>query len=390
MKVTIEEVRGKRQLKQFIHFPEKLYKGNPNWVPALIADEYAALGPGNPSLEFCESACFLARDEKGEIVGRVAAIINHKANEQWNTRTVRFGWIDFIDSLEVCKALTDTVADWGLKRGMTTIKGPLGFTDMDKEGLLVEGFENMSPFTCIYNYPYYGEYLEAVGFVKDTDWIQRLVTLPPEPPEFFRLAEVVEQRYGLHIFRPKNRKELKSKAVELFHVLNAAFVNIYEFSQLTEKQINLYINQYFPLVNKDFICMILDKNEKVVGFAITVPSIAKAIRKSRGRLFPFGWIRILWALNHNKLVEAMLVGAAPENQGNGANVMILKDMQLVAMKYGIRKMITNPQLETNTRAISMFGKYYEMEPYMRRRCYVRSTAAASVSSSGESSASAKG
>ena len=371
MKIKIETVRTRRQLRQFILFPEKLYKGNPNWVPALVGDEFNTLGPKNPAREFCESEYFLARDEEGNIVGRVAAIINNKANKQWDARTVRFGWIDFIDSLEVCKALIDAVSAWGRSKGMTTIKGPLGFTDMDKEGLLVEGFENLSPFTCIYNYPYYGEYLEKCGFSKDADWIQRLVTLPPDPPEFFRLADVVEQRYGLHIFRPKNRKELKSKAVELFHVLNAAFANIYEFSQLNDAQINLYINQFFPLVNKDFICMILDKDEKVVGFAITVPSIAKAIQKARGRLFPFGWFYILRALRHNNLVEAMMVGAAPENQGNGANVMILKDMQLIAMKYGITKMITNPQLENNFKAITMFGKYYEMEPYRRRRSYIK-------------------
>lgn len=371
MKITIETVKNRRQLRRFVLFPEKLYKGNPNWVPAFVSDEMKTFSPANPSLEYCQYDCFLAKDENGTIVGRVAAIINPKSNERWNARTVRFGWIDFIDSVEVCSALVGAVADWGRQRGMDTIKGPLGFTDMDREGLLVEGFENLSPFTCIYNYPYYGKHLEACGFRKDTDWIQRLVTLPPEPPEFFRLAEVVEQRYGLHIFRPKNRAELRSKAEELFHVLNAAFTNIYEFAPLSDREITDYINQYFPLVNKDFICMILDKDEKVVGFAITVPSIARAIQKVRGRLFPFGWIRVLHALYHNNIVEAMIVGAAPEHQGNGANVMILKDMQLIAMKYGIRKMITNPQLETNVKALSMFGKYYEMEPYMRRRSYIK-------------------
>ena len=371
MKITIETVKNRRQLRRFVLFPEKLYKGNPNWVPAFVSDEMKTFSPANPSLEYCQYDSFLAKDENGTIVGRVAAIINPKSNERWNARTVRFGWIDFIDSVEVCSALVGAVADWGRQRGMDTIKGPLGFTDMDREGLLVEGFENLSPFTCIYNYPYYGKHLEACGFRKDTDWIQRLVTLPPEPPEFFRLAEVVEQRYGLHIFRPKNRAELRSKAEELFHVLNAAFTNIYEFAPLSDGEITDYINQYFPLVNKDFICMILDKDEKVVGFAITVPSIARAIQKVRGRLFPFGWIRVLHALYHNNIVEAMIVGAAPEHQGNGSNVMILKDMQLIAMKYGIRKMITNPQLETNVKALSMFGKYYEMEPYMRRRSYIK-------------------
>ncbi len=370
-KIEIETVRTRRQLRQFILFPEKLFKDNPNWVPALVDDEFKTLGPGNPAMEFCESEYYLAKDAGGQIVGRVAAIINHRANSHAGEKIVRFGWIDFIDSFDVCKALIDAVAAWGRAKGMTSIKGPLGFTNMDKSGLLVEGFENMSPFTCIYNFPYYGEYLERCGFSKDVDWIQRLVTLPEDPPEFFRLADIVEQRYGLHIFRPKNRKELKSKAEDLFRVLNAAFANIYEFCPLTDAQVQLYINQYFPLVNKDFICMILDKEENVVGFAITVPSLAKAIRKSRGRLFPFGWIRILHAMNHGHLVEAMMVGAAPEHQGNGANVMILKDMQLIAMKYGITKMITNPQLEDNIKAITMFGKYYETQPYMRRRCYVK-------------------
>ena len=253
--LTVEPIRNRRALRQFITFPEKLYKENPNWVHALHSDEYDALGDKNPALEFCERALYLARRD-GEIVGRVAAIVNGKANERWNEKVVRFGWIDFIDDAEVVKALIDAVEEFGRQRGCTKIKGPLGFSDMDKEGLLVEGFEHLSPFTVIYNYPYYGPRLEALGFTKDADWTQKI-----------KRVSLVEESFGLHTLYPKSMRELGTKyGMELFHLINKSFSELYEYTPLSDRQIQAYINVYMPILNKDFVAVVADDNNQVVGF----------------------------------------------------------------------------------------------------------------------------
>ena len=367
--IIVTPVHGRCQLLKFIRFPFKLYKNCPQWVPPFESDELSTLSEKNPSLAFCERELYMAfRD--GKTVGRVAAIMNRKANEKWGEKVVRFGWIDFIEDIEVAKALVDKVAEWGKARGAEKIKGPLGFTDMDREGLLVEGFENDSPFTVIYNYPYYGEYLERLGFRKDADWTQRVVELSDTLPPMFRYADLVEKRYGLTIYRPENRRDMLAKGKEMFHVLNEAFAPLYEYSKLSEEQIDAYVKQYVPIMNEDLVALVQDAEGRIVGFCINMPSISKAVRKAKGRLFPFGFIPVLRALRRNDTIEALLIGVLPEYQGKGANVLIFKYIHENCIRLGIKRMLLNPQLEDNVKVQSLFGEY-DPKPYMRRRSYVR-------------------
>ena len=366
--VQIVPVEGRRALMQFIRFPLGLYKDCPQWVPAFEDDEIKSLSDQNPSLAFCERELYLAL-KGGKIVGRVAAILNRKANEKWGEKTVRFGWIDFIDDFEVAKALIDAVVAWGKARGAEKVKGPLGFTDMDREGLLVEGFEHDSPFTVIYNFPYYGEYLERMGFRKDADWTQRIIELPDHLPPMFQYADLVEKRYGLKIWRGRNMREMSKRGREMFHVLNDAFAPLYEYSKLTEEQIDGYVKQYVPIMNKDLVAFVVNEEDKLVGFTVTMPSISKAVRKARGRLFPFGFIPVLRSLRKNDTIEALLIGVLPEYQGKGANVLMFKYIHENCIRLGIKRMLLNPQLEENYKVQSLFGEY-DPQPYQRRRSYV--------------------
>ena len=367
--VQIVPVEGRRMLKQFIRFPFDLFKDCPQWVPSFEDDELKSLGDGNPSLSFCERELYLAKRD-GKIVGRVAAILNRKANEKWKEETVRFGWIDFVEDFEVAKALIETVVAWGKARGATKVKGPLGFTDMDREGLLVEGFEHESPFTVIYNFPYYGEFLERMGFRKDVDWTQRIVDLPDTLPPMFQYADLVEKRYGLHLYRADTLKQMARRGREMFHVLNESFAPLYEYSILSEEQIDGYVKQYVPVLNKDLVAFVVNDEDQLVGFTVTMPHISRAVRKAKGRLFPFGFIPILRSLRHNDTIEALLIGVLPEYQGKGANVLMFKYIHENCIRLGIKRMLLNPQLEENHKVQSLFGEY-DPKPFQRRRSYVK-------------------
>ncbi|MBO6096561.1 MAG: N-acetyltransferase [Bacteroidales bacterium] len=369
--LTIVPVQGKRMLRQFINFPLDLYKGCDKWVPAFEDDEYKSLGPDNPSLAFCERELYLAfRDKK--IVGRIAAIINHNANKKWNENTVRFGWYDVIDDFEVAKALVDTVAAWGKERGATKIKGPLGFTDMDREGLLVEGFENESPFTVIYNYPYYGEFLEKMGFSKDADWTQRFIEFDDQLPPMMQYADLVEKRYGVHLYTARTLKQMARRGREMFDVLNAAFAGLYEYSKLSDEQIDGYVKQYVPVLNKDMVAFVVNEKDELVAFTVTMPHISSGVRKAKGRIFPFGWIHILPQLNpkRNHIAEGLLIGVLPEYQAKGAALLMFKYLHENYIKLGIKRLLLNPQLEDNHKVQTLFGDYHPQD-YQRRRSYVK-------------------
>ena len=370
MPLSIKEVQTRRELRRFITFPEKLYKDCPNWVPALHSDEFDTLGDKNPALEFCERALYLAyRDD--EIVGRVAAIINHNANRRWKEEVVRFGWIDFIDDAEVVRALIDAVIAWGKERGCVKIKGPLGFTDMDKEGLLVEGFEYLSPFTVIYNYPYYGERLEELGFVKDADWTQKIVDIPAGDVPQLQFASLVEERFGLRAVTDMSMKEMGRKyGIDLFHLINTSFAELYEYSPLSDKQIESYLKVYIPILNKDFVAVIVDADDHVAGFAFCVPTLSKAFRKAKGRLLPFGFIHILRALRKTDTIDALMIGVLPEYQGKGASVLIFKYLLDSCHKYGVTRMMANPQLENNHKVQNVFNNIFVTHEFQRRRSYV--------------------
>ena len=367
MAITIVKVESRKQMKLFVTFPLKLYKDCENWVPALEGDEYDTFNPEkNGAYDFCEADCFLAY-RGNEIVGRVADIINHKADDA--QKLVRFGWLDFIEDMEVLKALINTVAEWGKQHGRLEMRGPWGFTDMDKEGLLIEGYENLSPFTCLYNFPYYGTMLEQLGFEKDVDWTQRVLLLDHEMPPTYKFAHLIEERYGIHVVQPKSMKQMcKQYGMEIFHMYNEAFAPLMGFSPLTDKQIANYLDTYVPILDKDFVAVAVDSKDKPIGFLFCVPSLSKAVKKSNGRLFPFGFIRILKALKKNDTLEALIIGVSPEHQQKGVPLLMFKYLHENCIKRGIERVIMNPQLEENYKVQSLFGEYKTI-PFMRRRAY---------------------
>ena len=367
MAINIVKVESHKQLKLFVTFPLKIYKDCENWVPALEGDEYDTFNPEkNGAYDFCEADCFLSY-RGNEIVGRVAAIINHKADDE--KKIVRFGWLDFIEDEEVLKALIDTVAEWGKQHGRTEIHGPWGFTDMDKEGLLVEGYENLSPFTCLYNFPYYGAMLEKLGFVKDVDWTQRVLLLDGEMPPTYKFAHLVEERYNIHVVQPKSMKQMCAQyGMEIFHMYNEAFAPLMGFSPLTDKQIANYLKTYVPILDKDFVAVAVNDEDKPIGFLFCVPSLSKAVKKSNGRLFPFGFIRILKALKKNDTLEALIIGVDPDYQQMGVPLLLFKYLHENCIKRGVDKVLLNPQLEDNYKVQTLFGDY-RTEPFMRRRAY---------------------
>jgi GNAT superfamily N-acetyltransferase len=302
-------------------------------------------------------------------VGRIAAIINHKADGEENV--VRFGWLDFIEDEEVLKTLIDTVADWGKQRGRTEMRGPWGFTDMDKEGLLVEGFEHLSPFTCLYNYPYYGPMLEKLGFTKEVDWTQRTLDVSPELPSMFQFAHLIEKRSNVHVVQPTSMKDMcRRYGMEIFHMYNEAFAPLNGFSPLTDKQIENYLDTYVPILDKDFVAVAVNDKYQPIGFLFCVPSLSKAVKKSNGRLFPFGFIRIMKALKKNDTLEALIMGVLPDYQQCGIPVLLFKYLHENCIKRGIDTIIMNPQLEENYKVQSLFGEY-TTHPFMRRRAYKR-------------------
>ena len=371
MSTKILKVENKKQMRQFVDFPLDLYKNCENYVPALRGDEFDTFNPKkNDAYEYCEADCYLA-EKDGKTVGRVAAIINHNANEKWGKKVVRFGWIDFIEDKEVLRALIDAVEDFGRKRGCTEITGPLGFTDMDREGLLVEGYENLSSFTCIYNYPYYDPMLAELGFSKDVDWTQRTVELSDEFPKMYDLAPRIEERSGIRVLKGMSMNQLaKRYGMEIFHLYNKSFAPLYGFAPLTDKQIKAYLATYVPILDPDFVAVAVNKEDKPVGFCFCVPTLSTAIKKSGGRLFPLGLFRILKALKKPSALEALLIGVLPEYQGSGAWVLLFKYLHQNCIKRNVHKMIMNPQLEENVKVQTLFTQY-NPQFYTRRRSYVK-------------------
>ena len=372
MAVTITPVKTRKELKQFIRFNYELYKENPYSVPDLYEDMLGTLDPKrNAAFEFCEAEFFLAvRD--GEIVGRVAAIINRRANEKWGVNAVRFGWIDFIDDEEVSKALLDTVERWGRKRGMTQVQGPLGFTDLDAEGMLIEGFDRISTMATIYNYPYYPVHMEKWGYEKEVDWIEFLIKVPNEAPDKIkRIAGMVEKRFELKIEKVSSNRELERRyGQEIFDLVNKCYSPLYGYSPLTNKQIEQYIKMYLPLVNRDMIALITDKNGKLVGVGISIASLAVALQKAKGRLFPFGWFHILKALFiiRPTRLDFLIVAIDPEYQGKGVNARIINEILPNYVKMGFKDVETNPELEENNKVQAQW-ELFEKEQHKRRRAY---------------------
>ncbi|MEI6456716.1 MAG: GNAT family N-acetyltransferase [bacterium] len=367
----IRKVSTHRDLKRFVDFPFTIYRNNKYWCPPLSFDEIRTLRKDkNPAFEYCEAEYWIAYRD-GKPVGRIAGIINHKANDQWKEKLVRFSWIDFIDDPDVSKLLVDTVAGWGRGKGMTGIHGPIGFTDMDYEGMLTEGFEELSSLSAIYNYPYYPVHMVNLGFRKATDWIQFEIMVPKEiPDKVTRLADIVAEKYGLRLLHARKSKEILPYARKLFTLYNDAFRNLYGFASLNIAQMDAYTKQYFGFIRPEFISFVIDSKDDIVGFGITMPSLAKALQKCGGSLFPFGFIHLLRAMKNNDTVHMYLVGVHPDYQGKGVLALVYHELQKVYLEKGIKKAITHPQLEENFRAISIW-KNYDSRIHIRRRCWIR-------------------
>ena len=376
-RVEIRKVESNHDLKTFVQFYYDLYRDCPHAVPFLFTDEIATLRKDkNPAFEFCEADFFLAYKE-GKVVGRVAAILNKKANQRWNVQQVRFGYFDFIDDLEVSKALMDTVEQWGRERGMTQIAGPLGFTDMDREGMMVEGFDRLSTMYVNYNYPYYPQHIEKLGrFEKDNDYLEFLVKISDHVPEkIMKVSQVIEKRYNLRV-KKFTRKELVSggKGREIFHIINKTYDGLYGFSQLSERQIDHYVDEYIKIADLDLVTGVEDAtNNKLVGFGICFPSFSNAMQKTRdGHFLPFGWWHLLKVLKFHKTnaIDMLLIGVLPEYRAKGANSLIFRDIVQQMLRHGYVFFVVFLRMESNTRIISLWD-YFEHEQHRRHRCYKR-------------------
>ena len=377
--IQIKRVETKKDLKQFIEFHYDLYKGNPYDVPNLYSDEVNTLSKDkNAAFDFCEAEYFLALKE-GKIVGRVAAIINHKANEKWKKKDVRFGWIDFIDDIEVSRALFKAVEEYGRKKGMNDIVGPLGFTDMDPEGMLTWGFDKLGTMATIYNYEYYPQHMEKLGgWEKDNDYVEYYLVVPEKSPEkYTKIAEMVEKRYNLHV-RKLTKKDIFQGGYgkKLFDLINLTYSDLYGFSELTDRQIDQYVKMYFPLADLNLVTVIEDgnKDNQLAGLGITIPSLSRALQKCRrGRLFPFGWWHLLRAIKFHKTdgVDLLLMGFLPEYRSKGANALLFADLIPRYVNYGFKWGETQVEMESNEGVQSQWGPLDPIN-HKKRRCYRRS------------------
>lgn len=373
MTVEIKKVETKKDLKRFIRFNYEFYKDNPYSVPDLYDDMLNTFSEKkNAAFEFCEADYFLAYED-GKIVGRVAAIINRRANEKWGKRAVRFGWIDFVDDIRVSRALIETVKQWGKARGMDEIEGPLGFTDMDAEGMLVEGFDQMSTMATIYNYPYYPRHMEELGLVKSADWVEMKIAIPDEIPEKHRrISQIIERKYNLHVRKLTSKKEIRKSGVahDIFRLINDAYEPLFGFSRMTERQIDQYVNMYVPVLDLRMVSIVENEQNEIVAVGISMASLSEALQRAKGKLFPFGWVHLLKALmlKRPKTLDLLLVAVRPDFQGKGVNALLFTDLIPVYKKLGFEYAESNPELELNDKVQSQW-QYFDHKQHKRRRCF---------------------
>lgn len=375
--IIIKKITSRKELKAFIRFNYELYKDNAFAVPDFYEDTLDTFNPKkNAAFDFCDVDYFLAyKDNK--IVGRVAAIINKKANKTWNVQDARFGWIDFIDDPEVSKALLQAVEQWGKEHHMNRVIGPLGFTDMDPEGMLIDGYDQLSTMATIYNYPYYPKHMELHGYTKEVDWVERKVRVPDSEHEarsakYFRVAEISAHRYNLHVRKFKSVKEVREGGYgyKIFDVVNKAYAPLYGFSEMNKRQIDQYVNIYLPLIDLRLVTVIETADNEPVAIGIGMPSLSRALQKAHSRLFPFGWFHLAKALylKHSDIVDLLLVAVLPEYQNKGVNAMLFADLIPIIQKMGFKFGETHPQLETNDKSQGQWA-YLDAVVHKKRRCY---------------------
>lgn len=371
MTVHLTEVTTHSDLRKFIDYPNQLYSKNPYYVPALAKFELQTLDrTKNPAFDHCDSKYWLAW-RNNRIVGRVAGILHFPELKQ--SGLARFGWMDFEDDLEVSEALLGAVSRWGQEAGATRIHGPLGFTDLDFEGTLIEGFDHIATQGTLYNHKYYQEHFEQHHFEKACDWIERRFAIPPTmPPKIERAASLAKNRYGFQVKKFRNNREMRSYGEEAFQLLNECYSHLYGFHPLSDRQIHHFIDQYFGFANKAFISLILDREGQMAGFAITLPSLSKALQFAKGSLLPFGWIPILRDLHLGKNLEMFLIAVKPKYQKLGVSAVIFHDLMMTCHQKGIQTMATGPMMETNKKILNMWTQFDEHAlGLLRRRCFTK-------------------
>ena len=372
--VEIRQINPTRSnLKKFVEFQIKLYEGNPYFIPPLVSDEIATLDSKvNPAFDHCESAYFMAYRD-GKAVGRIAAMINKQVNEKENSRQARFGFVDFIDDAEVSKALFGAAEKWAKEKGMDNIVGPLGFTDLDNEGMLINGFEELGTMATIYNYPYYPTHVERLGYEKEVDWHEFLIEIPEQiPDKHKRIAEIVKKKFNLRVVKFTSRKALKEQYGQaLFELINEAYDNLYGYSRLTKRQIDYYIKIYLGMLNLDLVTLIVDGEDQLVGVGISIQSMSRALQKSKGKMFPFGWWHLLKGLKgKNDRVDLLLVAVKPQYMGKGVNALLFTDLIPAYNKYGFKWAESNPELESNA-AVQNQWEAFPYRQHRNRRAFIK-------------------
>ncbi|MBR4809891.1 MAG: N-acetyltransferase [Bacteroidales bacterium] len=374
MALEIRQVKTRCELRRFVNFPETLYKDNPYYVPPLVFDQMDTLDQKKGAAqEFCDSELWMAYKD-GKPVGRIAAIVNYKANEQWNHKEVRFGWFDFTDDPEVSSALMEKVYEFGRKHGMESVVGPLGFTDFDPEGMLIEGFDRLNTMALIYNYPYYNEHMERMGFGKDTDWVEfKLFMEEKLPDRLERIANIVQQRTNVHV-KPLTRKIIRKEdyGTKVFKLINETYKDLYNFTVLPDHMAKKYLDFYLSILDLRYLVMLENDKDELVAFGITMPSLARALQKSRGRLFPFGWWHIVKSMfiKHEEGVEMLLIGVRPDYQNTGINSLLFNELFPFLKKQGVKWAETNAVLETNIKNQGQMQQFAH-ECVKRRRSYIK-------------------
>ena len=372
MAITIKKVSTSSELKTFIRFNYELYKENPFSVPDLYDDMVNTFSRDkNAAFEFCEADYFLAYKD-GKLVGRVAAILNKRATETWKKNEVRFGWIDFINDMEVSDALLKTVEEWGKERGMTSMVGPLGFTDFDAEGMLVEGFEQLGTMATIYNFPYYPQHMEKLGFEKEADWVEFKIYIPDAiPDKHKRISEIIMRKYGLKIVKCQSAKDINKYGQAIFDLMNEAYSPLFGYSALSPKQIQQYIKTFLPLLDLRMVTLVTDSDDNIVAVGVSMPSLSVALQKAKGRLLPFGWyylLKLIFMKNYPKVLDLLLVAVKPEYQNKGVNALLFYDLIPVYQQLGFEYAESNPELELNDKVQAQW-EYFKTEQHKRRRAY---------------------
>lgn len=369
-KLIIKEIIYPRELEAFIGFPYLLYRGNPFYVPPLKSDERKTLRLTNPAFDHCEAKYWLAY-RSGKIVGRIAGIINHGFIDRWGKKYARFGWFDFKEDETIAQALLHHVERWAKEKGMDAVHGPMGFTNFDPAGLLVDGFNQLATLSELYNYPYYPDCIEKAGYHKEVDWIEYRISIPKKVPEKVRqVATIVKRRSKLSVVNLNESNSIITYAHSIFELINVCYGHLHGMVPLTEKQIQYYTKRYLSFIRKDYVSLVVDSCGTLIAFGITMPSLSKALQKANGTLFPFGLFHILKALRKNNTAELCLVAIRPDYQGKGVNALVMEEMNKAFNRNNITMAESNPELEDNKQVQSLWS-YYEAEQHKRRRCYIK-------------------